>query len=406
LILTYKYRLLPSKRQHRALEEILEAQRILYNSALEGRIWYYKNTRQLLSLFDQTKELTICRREMPEMAAIPTTIQRWTLKHLDWAYRGFFRRIRKAHKTPGFPRFKSYYRWRSFGFNQTVGSFRFGDNNHIGFKGFPGWIRIHYHRPLPKKADVKSCSFTKDTKGWYITFQIKLIEKTKCTISSAVGIDLGLKVFAYQSDGVIIPNPRVARKAEKEMRRRQRALARCKKGSKRRIKVRVSCTRLSASVTNARNTWLHQQSARIVRSYDLIAVEDLNVKNMLQNSTFARSISDASWSGFLTFLAYKAERAGKYLVRVDPKNTTKKCSGCGELVPKAILERTHSCPECGLTLDRDHNAARNILAVVADRGEHNVAQWGERALGNLSLASSQSSRRNLSLAVTKTSNKH
>ena len=145
------------------------------------------------------------------------------------------------------------------------------------------------------------------------------------------------------------------------MRRRQRALARCKRGSRNRLKAKERLARLHAKIVNRRTTWLHQHSARIARSYDLIAAEDLNVSGMVENHHLARSISDASWSKFLGFVAYKAEKAGSTMIRVNPKNTSQKCSGCGELVPKSLAVRTHSCPHCGLVIDRDWNAAKNIL---------------------------------------------
>lgn len=137
-------------------------------------------------------------------------------------------------------------------------------------------------------------------------------------------------------------------------------------------------------IADTRRTWLHQQSARIARSYDLIAVEDLKVANVLRNEHLARSISDAAWATFTNMLAYKAERAGAHFVRVDPKMTSQSCSGCGTIVRKGLADRVHSCPECGLVLDRDHNAAVNILRRAGNGpGELNVIHWGERARRNI-----------------------
>jgi putative transposase len=196
-------------------------------------------------------------------------------------------------------------------------------------------------------------------------------------------VDLGLKVFAYYSDNVVIPNPRIAQRAEKELRRRQRALARGKPRSNRRSKARAQVTKLHRKITNTRNTWLHQQSAALVKRTDLIAVEDLNVSNMVRHPTLARSIADASWSRFVSMLDYKAEKAGNYLIRVDPRNTSRKCSGCGELVPKLLAVRTHACPTCGLVIDRDYNASLNILRAGIGAGALNVIGCDERAPGNM-----------------------
>lgn len=384
MFLTYKYRLLPSKRQHMALAGICEEQRQLYNAALSERIDCYRKTGKGRSYMDQCRALTECRRDLPDMAALPANLQRWTLKRLDDAFSGFFRRCKRGEK-PGFPRFRGKGWWNSFGFAEFSGvSF---DGKRLKFRGLPSGLRVHLHRPLPNGADIRSCVFHRDGKGWFVCFQVGIATAKKRAVSTAVGIDLGLKVFAYQSDGVVIPAPRFARRAEKEMRRRQRALSRCKRGSKRRLKVRARLARAHAGIVNVRTTWLHQQSARIANAYDLIAVEDLNVRNMVKNHRLARSISDAAWSKFLGFLAYKAEKAGAHLIRINPRNTSRKCSGCGELVPKSLAVRTHACPHCGLVIDRDWNAAKNILAAVLSGGADNVAECRKRRPGNISLVS-------------------
>jgi putative transposase len=128
-------------------------------------------------------------------------------------------------------------------------------------------------------------------------------------------------------------------------------------------------------IRDTRNSWLHRQSAALVKRADLIAVEDLNVSNMVRHPTLARSISDASWSRFVSMLDYKAEKAGSYLIRVDPRNTSQRCSGCGQLVPKALIVRTHACPSCGLAIDRDYNASLNILRAGIGAGALNVIGW-------------------------------
>ena len=380
-VLTYKYRLLPTKKQHAALASILEDQRQLYNAALQERIDCYRKTGKGLSCFDQIKSLTVCRKDVDGMGGIPLNLQRWTIRRLDEAYRAFFRRLKSRNGRAGFPRFRGYGRFNSFGFAEFSGIRLL--NNRLHFKGLPGSLRIHFHRPLPE-GKICSAQFTRDDKGWSVCLQIKTEAPEKKAVETSVGIDLGLKTFAYQSDGVILPNPRIARKAEKELRRRQRQLARCKRGSNRRKKVKAKVAKLHAKILNTRNTWLHQQSARIVNQYDLIAVEDLQVKNMVRNPHLARSISDASWSKFTEMLSYKAEKAGKHIIKVNPKNTSKQCSRCKEMVPKTLATRTHKCGHCGLEMDRDENAALNILhAVVVDRRGHNVGGYAKRGTGNI-----------------------
>jgi putative transposase len=373
VILTYRYRLLPLKSQHRALDRLCEAQRELYNAALEERTDCYRKTGKTRTYIDQCKALTQCRNELPEMGELPANLQRWTLKRLDDAFQGFYRRLNARSGKAGFPRFRGQGRWEAFGFAQFRG-IRF-DGKRLRFAGMPGGLKVHLHRPLPHDADIRSCVFRRDGRGWFVCLHVAIEAAEKHAVASAIGVDLGLKVFAYCSDNVVIPNPRIAQRAEKGLRRRQRALSRCTRGSNRRHKVRAQVARLHRKITHKRNTWLHQQSAALVKRADLIAVEDLKVSNMVRHPTLARSISDASWSRFVSMLDYKVEKTGGHLIRVDPRNTSQKCSGCGELVPKSLAVRTHTCPACGLVIDRDHNATLNILRAGIGAGALNVIGW-------------------------------
>jgi putative transposase len=373
VILTYRYRLLPLKSQHRALERLLHSQRELYNAALEERIDCYRKTGKTRTYIDQCKALTLCRQELTGMGELPANVQRWTLKRLDSAFQGFFQRVKARSGKAGSPRFRSRGRWAAFGFNEFSG-IRF-DGKRLRFSRMPGGLKLHLHRPLPDDADIRSCVLRHDGRGWHVCFQVAVAASEKRSVASAVGVDLGLKVFAYCSDNVVIPNPRFAQRADKELRRRQRALARCKHGSNRRQKVRARVARLYRKIADTRNTWLHQQSAELVKRADLLAVEDLKVSNMVRHPTLARSIADASWSRFVSMLDYKAEKAGGQLIRVDPRNTSQECSGCRELVPKSLAVRTHACPSCGLVIHRDYNSSLNILRAGIGAGALNVIGW-------------------------------
>jgi putative transposase len=358
VILTFKYRLLPTSAQHATLAAILEGQRLLYNAALEERIGCYRHTGEGRSYVDQCKGLTEWRDLDPEAAAVPVSLQRWTLWSVQLAFDGFFRRIKARQGRAGYPRFKSKARWRSFGFREMHG-LRF-DGRQLRLRGLPSGIRVHLHRPMPEEATLRSVVFRCDHKGWSACFALELPETAVRKGCRAVGIDLGLRVLAVLSDGSSVPNPRHARRAQRELRRRQRALARCKRGSRRREKLRRALTRCHAKTVATRNTALHQASARIVFDYDVIAVEALNVKGLAQTH-LAGAVHDAAWTNFTKMLRYKAERAGARLIEVDPRNTSQRCSGCGVIVPKDLSMRTHECPDCGLILDRDVNAARNVL---------------------------------------------
>jgi putative transposase len=201
-----------------------------------------------------------------------------------------------------------------------------------------------------------------------------------------VGVDLGVSIFAALSDGGFIPSLRAARKAERRLRVAQRALSRKKRCSIGRRKARTVVARCHAAVARRRAEHLHQGSARLVRDYDVIAVEKLNVRGLAQ-SALAKDVHDASWAKFISMLRYKAEWAGARLIEVDPRNTSQECSGCGTEVPKELSVRRHDCPRCGLSIDRDLNAARNVLnRAGVGPGLRNVAGSGMRAGGNLDSA--------------------
>ena len=392
MVLAFRYRLLPTKAQHRALEWILESQRQLYNAGLEERMGAYRKAGKTITYFDQCKSLTELRRNDAELSGLPVNLQRATLKRLDEAYRGFFRRV-KASGKPGFPRFRGKGWFDSFGFGEFSGITL--DNRRLRFKGMPGSLRIHWHRELPGSS-IKSCTLKRDGTGWHVAFAIEAAPAAPRKTSRAVGVDLGICTFAALSDGGFIPSLRAARKAERRLRLAQRALSRKKRGSSSRRKTRAVVARCHAAIARQRREHLHQASARLVRDYDAIAVEKLQVKG-LARSALAKDVHDASWAKFLSMLRYKAEWAGARVIEVDPQYTSQDCCGCGTRVPKDLAVRHHDCPICGLSIDRDLNAARNILnRAGVGPGLPNVADCGMRAGENLRLtyASTRAQRSN------------
>ena len=380
VILTYRYRLLPSKRQHRALESILEQQRQLYNAALEERIEAYRKAAVTRTYIDQCRALAQWRKSDLEAAALPSCLQRWTLKSLHEAYQGFFRRISGGGK-PGFPRFRGKGRFSAFGFREFSG-IRL-EESRLRFKGMPGSLRVHFHRPLPVGVSIRSCVFRRDAKGWFVGFAVEVPEAPISRGSRAVAVDLGVATFAALSDGGVIPSLKAARRTERRLRVAQRRFARKIRGSNSRRKARIEVARCHATTKRVRANYLHQASARLVRDYDVIVVERLNIKG-LARSALAKDVHDASWAKFISMLRYKAECAGSRLIEVDADFTSQECSGCGTLVPKKLSDRLHECDSCGLRIDRDLNAARNILARAGvSPGLRNVAGCGMRAGGNL-----------------------
>src|SRR5688572_1815315 len=383
MILTFRYRLLPAKRQHRALEGILESQRQLYNAALEERIGAYRKAGVSRTLFDQQRALTEWRRDDVEAASLPVALQRWTLRRLDDAYKSFFRRVGRASKA-GFLRFRGKGRFDTFGFCQFSG-IRLRDGR-ICFKGMPGTLRVHVHRPFPTGAPIRSCTFHRDDKGWQVGLAIDVPEAQPRACTRTVGVDLGIETFAALSDGGFIPSPRATRRAARRLRVAQRALSRAVRGSRGRRKARLNVARLHARTARVRANYLHQASARLVRDYDVIVVEKLNIK-CLARRALAKQVHDASWGKFISMLRYKAECAGSRLVEVDPSGTSQECSGCEARVAKELGERFHECPHCGLALHRDLNAAINVLKRAGvGPGLRNVADHGKRASVNIGMA--------------------
>ncbi len=352
--LMYKFRVYPKAQQHDDLQRICEDQRQLYNAALQERIDCYRKTGKSRSYMDQCKAVTELRKDV-NFSNVPANLQRWTLKKIDNSYKQFFSRVRRGEK-PGFPRYKGFHHWRSFGFAEFSGLGFVG--NKIRFKGLRGALKVNLTREI--RGRIKSCIFRRDEKGWAVCFQVAISVTQEKHLGPAIGIDVGLEKFATLSNGQIIDNPRIGKKNHAEIRRKQRAFARCKRNSKRRQKVKAILARAHLRIKNCRQDHAHKSSTEIVKTYGLIVVEDLKIGNMVKNHCFARAINDAAWGDFLNKLEYKAANAGARFLRVKPHNTSQICSGCGQIVRKQLSERIHRC-DCGETLDRDINAARVIL---------------------------------------------
>lgn len=357
-MLTYRYKIRTSNKQDRILSSILEDQRILYNAALQERIDCYKKTKNTISYFDQCKSLTEIRKynKTQNLKNIPANIQRWTLHKIHHSYNAFFRRVKISRNKSGFPRYRSKNRWRSFGFNEFSG-IQLKDNNLL-FNELK--IHVDMHRPL-SIGKITGCVFTKTHFGWYVSIEVKTEKiELKKTINK-IGIDVGLTHLATLSDGTHIPNIRSTKKYEKELRRKQRALSRCKKGSNRRNKVKLSVARVYRKIKNTRDTNLHQIAANLINTYDMIGIEKLNIKGMIANPNLSKAITDASWYTFMQYLDYKAERAGCQVIKINSKYTSQMCSDCGLIDKNNRNQEKFLCVSCRCKMQADHNAAINIL---------------------------------------------
>ena len=197
---------------------------------------------------------------------------------------------------------------------------------------------------------------------WYACFSCIVEAQPGEKPFEDVGIDVGLNSYAVLSDGTRFENPWLYRKSEKRLARLQRGLSRKERGSRNWVKAKTKVAWLHEQILNRRNDFLHKASRKIADAYETVYVEDLKIGNMVKNRHLAKSISDAGWGRFMGMIAYKAESAGGRVIQVNPRNTTQNCSQCRELVKKSLSDRIHECPHCGLKMDRDHNAALNILA--------------------------------------------
>ena len=351
------YSLYPNSGQASRLFHYLQVGRSLYNHSLEQRIAFYKEEGKTLSNYDQTADLTILRSVSQVLANVPVEIERDALRRLDRAFQNFFRRTKEQNGKAGFPRFKSANRWNSFSISNPGKVLR---GNRIRISGVDGLVRARNIREPSGK--IKEQRIVHRAGKWFCQLVVDdgLTPPPVQPVKSAIGIDMGLKSFAVFSNGEEILNPRFQKKLERKLARTHRALSRTKKGSHNRGKAIHRLQRVYLKITNQRWNFTHYLSKRIVSENQLIAVEKLNIAGMAQ-SRLAKSILDAAWGQFLWQLNYKAAKAGVLCLEVDPKGTSQDCSGCGQRVQKDLSVRVHSCPHCGLQLDRDHNAALNIL---------------------------------------------
>ena len=353
--LMFRFRLYPSKDQAFLLEEQLELCRQTHNWLLASCKGTYEETGKTLSKFDLDRNLMCLKNQRPEITSVYSQVLQNISKRIKDAYTGFFAR-RKAGLKAGLPRFKKYSRYKSITYPQS--GFKVEEGKlHLSKIGN---IRIKQHRDL--RGQIKTLTVKRMPSGkWYACFSCIVEPEPREKPFKDIGIDVGLNNYAVLSDGSKIPNPRYYRRSEKRLARVQRGLSRKKKGSRNRNKARLKVARLHEYIQNQRTDFLHKASRIIADTYETVYVEDLKISNMVKNHCLAKSISDVGWGRFIWMIAYKEEESGGQLVQVNPRNTTQNCSQCGETVPKNLSQRTHRCPICGLVMDRDLNAALNVL---------------------------------------------
>lgn len=353
---TYKYKLKPTSRQIAAMEFVLRRCRELYNAGLEERQEAWRKRGVNITAFGQSAQLPDIKEVRPEYREIYAQVLQDVLARLDRAFQGFFRRV-KSGETPGFPRFKSSHRYHSFTYKQ----FGKGATLEDGFLVLSniGPVALHWSRPL--EGVPKTVTISREADGWYVCFSCAGVPVAPLpSTGQETGIDLGLESFVTFSDGSVIHTPRCYRKAERRLKAAQRRVSRRKQGSHRRKKAVKLLSKAHLKVKRQRQDFHQKAALTLIQQYDTIYHETLQVASMLKNHHLAKSIQDAGWSRFLSILSAKAVWAGRRVIAVNPAYTSQTCSGCGAMVTKGLSIRWHSCLDCGTSLHRDHNAAKNI----------------------------------------------
>jgi putative transposase len=346
----YKYKLEPNHKQRQGFERTLSICRELYNIGLEQR------KSQRIHKFEQMRQLTELKQVFPEYKSVHVHVLQDVIKRLNCSFEDFFRRCKRGVK-PGFPRFQGAHRYDSFTFHS------------VGFKlagkylqlSKIGNVKIRMSRELPNGAVVRTCTIKRSVSGWFAIFDFEY-EPVPLPISDlAVGIDVGVTVFATFSDGKVIANPKIRQSAQAKFRRVQRRVARCKRGSNRRRKAVALLRKIHGHIANKRSDFLHKHSTAVIRKYGTIVVEALNIAGM-SRSTLAKQILDCGWAEWFKQLSYKAAEAGRIFIAVNPRYTSQTCAECGFVhEDNRKTQADFVCLSCGYMDNADHNAAVNIL---------------------------------------------
>jgi putative transposase len=380
----YVFRLRPTARQHVALAACVEAHRELYNAALQERrdAWAHSKTR--IYYADQSAQLTQIRAARPDQAVWSFSSQQATLRRLNKAFAGFFRRVKTAapRVKPGYPRFKGAGRFDGVEWPKDGDGARWLPEQRRVYLQGVGQVKVHLHRPVVGR--VKTIQVKRRGRRWVVVLPCADVPANPLPATGRrAGIDVGIASFATTSDGEHIDNPRWGRAAAGKLAAAQQRLQRAKRGSKNRAGKRETVAARHRKIANQRRDFHHKQARALVARYDLLVVEDLQIANMqrrakpvadpdspgqfLKNgarakSGLSRSISDVGWGGFLNVLRAKAEEAGRTWIEVDPRHTSDGCEECGHAAPEnRVTQADFVCQRCLHRAQADQMAARNIL---------------------------------------------
>ncbi len=352
---SFKFRICkPSKFVRANLEQTLYLCRNLYNAALQERRGAYQLNQVSLNYYDQSKQLKEIKLTNPEYKDIYSQVLQDVLRRLDKTFKAFYSRVKQGRA--GFPRFKAANRYDSFCFPQK--GFSLNGNKLSPSK--IGTVKLKLSRSIQGK--IKTLTIKNECGKWFAILAVETKPNFLPETGRHVGIDVGVSSFATLSDGTQIDNWKYYESAQKELRRAQRSVCRKMKGSNNRKKAVLRLRKIHQKIRNSRADFQHKLSTWLIKTFDVIAIEKLNIKGM-SRSFLSKQIHDVSWANFFTMLRYKAENAGRKLVEVNPNWTSQDCSACGTRVMKNLSVRVHCCSNCGLKIHRDINAAKNILSL-------------------------------------------
>ena len=395
----YKYRLYPTRKQAETFQWTLDRCRELYNAALSERKDAYKLHQRTtvyqneqgqcfiaqmeanmkvkdITYLQQKRDIVEIKAIRPEYNDIHSQVLQDVIGRLDKTYKAMFARLARGEKA-GYPRFKGRNRYDSFTYTQ--GGFSLTHDNRLCLSKI-GSIQVKLHREI--QGTIKTCSIKREVDQWYVVFSCEVAQPTLLpVVDSEIGIDLGVTHFAALSDETFLESPRLYRKAQADLAVAQQSLARKKRGSHRRKKAVKRVAKLHRKVKNQRADFQHKAARRVVNEHQVIVFEDLQLTNLTKHakpkqdeqgnylpngaaakSGLTKSMLDNGLGQFVSIVTYKAAEAGRQVYTIDPRYTSQVCSGCGTKgAKKDLSERVHACTQCGIVLDRDTNAAKNIL---------------------------------------------